>query len=109
MSRRTKLLPGFSGVITGASTGIGRALAISLARAFRARLVLNARNQEDLEKVCQAIRAEGLPCIGIAGDVSSKEIQELLVSTCVNEFGELDLLVNNAGMANPGRMVDLKM
>ncbi|MBX9695452.1 MAG: SDR family oxidoreductase [Cyanobacteria bacterium] len=109
MSRRTKLLPGFAGIITGASTGIGRSLAIELAKTYRARLVLNARDAEALEKVCQTIRAEGLPCISVAGDVSDKEVQQQLVSTCMDEFGELDLLVNNAGMANPGRMVDLSM
>ncbi len=109
MSRRTKLLPGFAGIITGASTGIGRSLAINLARTYRARLVLNARDAEALEKVCQTIRSEGLPCISVSGDVSDKEIQEKLVSTCMQDYGELDLLVNNAGMANPGQMADLSV
>ncbi|MBV8496693.1 MAG: SDR family NAD(P)-dependent oxidoreductase, partial [Gammaproteobacteria bacterium] len=84
-------------LITGASDGIGRALALALA-AQGARLALNARDQTRLAAVaaeCAALRAAAL---ALPGDVSGRETCAQLVARTVERFGALDALVNNAGM-----------
>jgi NAD(P)-dependent dehydrogenase (short-subunit alcohol dehydrogenase family) len=83
-------------LITGASAGIGRAIAIAFAEEGAA-VVLNARNTNALEAVAKAIRDDGGQAIAVAGDVSLPESHETLVEAAVGEFGGLDIAVNNAG------------
>lgn len=97
----------FPGIITGASTGIGRDLAIRLARDYTANLVINARSQEALEITARAVQECGGKCFAIAGDIADAAIRQKLVDTCLNEFGGIDLIVNNAGLARPGRVSKL--
>ena len=109
MSRRHRLLAGFSGVITGASTGIGRALALELAKKYSARLILNARDEKKLLDACAAVEELGGRAIAVPGDISDEGVQKRAIETCLEEFGNLELLVNNAGMAHPGKMTDLSI
>lgn len=104
MSRLKKTFPA---IITGASTGIGRALAIRLAERHKAKLVLTARTAEDLEKTKSLVEAKGGQAICVAGDIASPDIQKEVVERCLGEFGGIDLLVNNAGLARPGLVKDL--
>jgi short-subunit dehydrogenase len=94
----------FTAIITGASSGIGRGLALHLARLYKARLVLTARSQTDLESCASEVRKLGGEAEIIAGDIADASIAEKLVTLCHSRFGGIDVLVNNAGMAVPGRV-----
>lgn len=107
MPRNKRLRKQFAGVITGASSGIGKALAIQLAKNYGARLILNARTTEALEETCKEVTRYGGTAIAVAADVSDPSIAEMLVQTCVEKFDDIDLLVNNAGLAKSGPVTKL--
>jgi len=84
-------------VVTGASRGIGRAVAERLAReGFD--IVLAARTEADLAEVAAAVEAEGGKAVAVTTDVSSEEDVLRLFERVRAEFGGLDVLVNNAGL-----------
>jgi short-subunit dehydrogenase len=90
------------GIITGASTGIGRGLAIKLAADHKARLVINARSQDALEETMRIVESKGGQAFAVVGDIADQAVRRQMVETCLREFGGIDLLVNNAGLAKPG-------
>src|SRR5207245_1323382 len=96
---------GSRGIVTGASSGIGRAIAVELARRG-ADLVLVARRRERLEEL--ATELNGLPgrVEIVAGDVTDPAVRERAVECARASFGGLDLLVNNAGIGALGRFED---
>lgn len=100
---------GAAAIITGASTGIGKALAVRLAKRKRCRMVLNARNAEVLEETAQAVRTAGGEALCVAGDVSDPQVVKSLVATCKEQFGGIDVLINNAGLAKTGPMHKLNV
>ncbi len=102
-----ELKTGFAGVITGASTGIGKALAVLLADRLKARLIINARTAEALAETKELIEKAGGQAVIVAGDVASDGTAVSLVERCMQEFGDIDLLVNNAGLAKPGSVMKL--
>lgn len=83
-------------VITGASTGIGRALALAWARRGAA-VVLSARSEANLRDVAGEIEAAGGRAHALAGDVTDAEHRRALVDAAVDAGGGIDVLVNNAG------------
>ena len=84
-------------LITGASEGIGRALALALAPE-RPRLALNARNAARLEQAVGECAGRGAEVLALPGDVSRQEDCADMVARTVAHFGALDVLVNNAGI-----------
>ncbi|QGZ38116.1 NADP-dependent 3-hydroxy acid dehydrogenase YdfG [Pseudoduganella flava] len=88
-------------IVTGASSGIGRATALLLARSG-ATVVLNARRAGPLEETMQAIRADGGRALAVAGDIADPATHDKLVAAA-RECGGLDIAVNNAGTAGPYR------
>ena len=92
--------PCHSAVITGASAGIGAAAARELAQKG-AGVVLMARNRQKLEKLVAEIVENGGRAVSFAGDVSNHEDVKSAIALCVEKFGGLDLLVNNAGLIDP--------
>jgi len=84
-------------LITGASSGIGRALAVTLA-AQRANLALNARDASLLAQAVQACSAHGAAALALPGDVARPEDCTRLVAQTLARFGALDAVVNNAGI-----------
>lgn len=85
-------------IITGASSGIGKATAIEAAKKG-ARLSLAARNQQALEAVVETCRAFGADTIGILTDVSNELDCNQLIEKTFKYFGQIDILINNAGIS----------
>lgn len=89
-------------LITGASSGIGRALAIELARTG-SRLVLTARRKEVLDRVVEEVKTAGGEAVVVPGDITSRETRVAALLAAEQHFGGLDVLVNNAGVSAWGR------
>ncbi|MCQ6272669.1 SDR family oxidoreductase [Pseudarthrobacter sp. R1] len=93
-------------VITGASSGIGRATALRFA-AKGARLVLAARGSESLDAVAAQCRKRGAKAIAVPTDVTDPGKVEALASRAVEEFGRLDVWVNNAAVGAFGLLTEV--
>ena len=89
-------LEGMSAIVTGADSGIGRAVAVLFAREGADVAVMYLNEHEDAEETKRCVEAEGRRCITIAGDVKDAAFCEDAVEKVVAEFGRLDVLVNNA-------------
>ena len=85
-------------VITGASSGIGKALVFALAKEGN-KLVLASRNKEKLNAVLHKMNAVNISAISIVTDVRKKEDCKNLINKCITEFGRIDVLINNAGIS----------
>ena len=92
-----QMLKGKVAVITGASYGMGRTMAELFAEEGAA-VVITARKKELLEKTAAEIRAKGGKAIGVTADVCSTEDTKRVFAETIKEFGDLDILINNAGI-----------
>src|SRR5512135_3453695 len=92
-------LRGKVALITGASLGIGEAAALGLARAG-ADVAIASRKLPDLEKVAAEIRQTGRTCLSVTAHVGRLEDIQNLVKKVMDQFGKIDVLVNNAA-TNP--------
>jgi 3-oxoacyl-[acyl-carrier protein] reductase len=90
-------------IVTGASRGIGRAIALELNRLGYAVVVNYATRPDAAEKVADQINAAGGMALAVRGNVGAAKDREGLVRAAVEKFGRLDLLVNNAGITSVGR------
>ena len=90
------MLKGKIAIITGASSGIGAALALQISREG-ASVILAARRREKLEQLAAEITRAGQVALPITADVTKRADAEMLVRTAVERFGRVDILVNNAG------------
>lgn len=91
-------LAGKTALVTGASKGIGAAIAKDLAAAGASVIVNYASSKEGADRVVAAIAAAGGQAVAIQADVSKPEDIERLIAESVSAFGTLDILVNNAGV-----------
>jgi NAD(P)-dependent dehydrogenase (short-subunit alcohol dehydrogenase family) len=91
-------------LVTGASRGIGRAIALELARLGHAVVVNYARNAAAADEVVRQISDSGGEALAVQADVAQSDDRQRLVAATLERFGRLDLLVNNAGIASPGRL-----
>lgn len=99
-------LAGQHAVVTGASRGIGRAIAIGLAQAG-ANIIVNYRaSQEAAEEVVAICRELGAGAFAVQADVSQAEEAAHLIEACCVNFGSPHILVNNAGIARTGLLLD---
>jgi NAD(P)-dependent dehydrogenase (short-subunit alcohol dehydrogenase family) len=92
------MLEGKVAMITGASQGLGRALALAYAKEG-ASIVINSRSEESIRPVAEA--AEGAEVLALAADVSKSADVGRLVDAATQRFGRIDVLVNNAGILGP--------
>jgi len=93
------ILNGRTAIVTGASTGIGREIAVHLAREG-ANVVLAARSADKLSELATTITAEGGTAIVVRTDVTMEDDVERLFAETLARFQSLDILVNNAGIAD---------
>src|ERR1043166_7439668 len=93
-------LKGKIALVTGASQGIGRAIALAMASSG-ANVVVNDLPEQDQSTVDE-VRAAGVRSMFIAADVGKQEQVERLMRAAEDEFGGIDILVNNAGLNTPG-------
>ncbi len=100
-----RTIEGLSVVITGASSGIGRAAAIAFARRG-ARLALAARRADLLEEVARECQAAGAHAIAVPTDVTDSEAVEDLADAARRAFGRIDVWINNAGTGVFGPYLD---
>ena len=84
-------------IVTGASRGIGRAIAVMLGR-HGVKVAAAARTEQDLAAVCDEIESLGGESLAVRTDVTSEEDVRRLVRTAVERFGKLDIAINNAGI-----------
>ena len=102
------LLDGKTALVTGASRGIGRAIALCLA-AEGARVAINyAGNVRAAEEVKTAIEAAGGTAILCQADIADSSAVEAMVANVVKEFGTIDILVNNAGITRDTLLLRMK-
>jgi 3-oxoacyl-[acyl-carrier protein] reductase len=94
-------------IITGASRGIGRLLAIALA-GQGAKVVVSARNLEALQELAAEIKAEGGEALAVAGDVAIEDDANDLIKQAVAAYGQVNILVNNAGITRDGLLLRMK-
>jgi NADP-dependent 3-hydroxy acid dehydrogenase YdfG len=105
MTAESNTVAGKIVAITGASSGIGEATARLLV-ARGAAVVLGARRTDRLDQLADELRADGARVLTRTTDVTRREDLESLVTSAVNEFGRLDVLVSNAGVAHIGPVAD---
>jgi NAD(P)-dependent dehydrogenase (short-subunit alcohol dehydrogenase family) len=94
------MLEGKVAMITGASQGLGRALALAYAKEG-AQVVINSRSEESIRPVAGEVESVGAQVLALAADVSKSADVERLVGAAVERFGRIDVLVNNAGLLGP--------
>ena len=94
-------------MITGASSGIGRACAIAFAKEG-CDLVICARRQKELDEVAAEIKAMGRKVLAMSVDVSKEEEVKKLAEAAFKQFGKVDIAMSNAGIAMPGLTPDLE-
>ncbi len=92
-------------IVTGASSGIGRALAVAAA-SNGYRVVISARRESRLQEVAAAIAAAGGSAVAISGDITAREMPARLVDGAVRAFGRVDVVVNNAGGGGYGFLLE---
>ena len=94
-------------VVTGASRGIGRLIALDLARRG-ARIVASGRDAAALEALVAEIAAGGGEAQAVAADVALSADADRLIATAVERYGRIDILVNNAGITRDGLLLRMK-
>lgn len=94
--------------ITGASSGMGKAIAIELAK-NGAKVILGARRIEQLLQLVEDIKSTGGEAACITTDVKNKADLDRLVHKAVDQYGKLDVMVNNAGISQISRIDDLDL
>lgn len=105
------MLQGKTAIITGASRGIGRAIAIGFAKAG-ANVIFTYQNPQSLPKVEeleQELKGFGVQAQGILSDISKVEHAKSLVQVVLDNFGKVDILVNNAGISRDGLLARLSL
>ncbi len=95
-------------LITGATRGIGKQIAITLAQAGYDIAINYRKENEDLKNTKQEIEQTGAKCLTLQGDVSNYEDCEKIAKEIIQEYGKIDVLVNNAGITKDTLLMRMK-
>ncbi|KAF3628815.1 3-oxoacyl-[acyl-carrier-protein] reductase, chloroplastic [Capsicum annuum] len=95
-------------IVTGASRGIGKEIALALGKAGCKVLVNYARSSKEAEEVSKEIEACGGEALAFGGDVSKEEDVESMIKTVVDRWGTIDVLINNAGITRDTLLMRMK-
>ncbi len=95
-------------IITGAGSGMGQTHAKVMAQRG-ARIVVNDINQEGIEETLEMVKIVGGEAIPMEGDIVDPEFVDKMVSSCINHFGRVDVLVNNAGIGEHRDLEDISL
>ena len=102
------MLKGTCAIVTGASRGIGKAIALKLA-SLGANIVINFRNNEkEALEVESEIRGMGVDALSIKADISKLDQVENLIKSAKEKFGAIDIIVNNAGITKDNLILRMK-
>ena len=104
MSETTEKITG-AAIVTGAGRGIGRAIAVELARHGYHILVDYAGNASAAEETVARCQAEGVDAFAVQADVSDEDAVKGLVKSALERFGRIDVLINNAGITRDNLML----
>ena len=99
-------LEGFAAIVTGADSGIGRAVAVLFAREGADVTVAYLNEHEDAKETQRCIEAEGRRCLLVSGDVKQPRFAAQLVAKAMKTFGRLDVLVNNAAFQEHAESIE---
>ncbi|MCQ6265760.1 3-oxoacyl-[acyl-carrier-protein] reductase [Fictibacillus sp. WQ 8-8] len=102
------MLKGKTALVTGASRGIGRAIALELAKNGAKVAVNYAGSEAKAQEVVDEIRSMGQDAIAVQANVADSESVSAMVKTVIEEFGALDILVNNAGITRDNLIMRMK-
>jgi len=94
-------------IVTGASRGIGRSIALALA-SQGAKVVASARNAEALAELIAKIKSQGGDALAVVGDVAVEDDANNLVKKAVEAYGQVDVFINNAGITRDGLLLRMK-
>jgi len=98
-------LDGRTALVTGASSGLGQAIAVALAEAG-ADIACHARSDGKADETCAVITNLGRRVVTVAGDLADRETPARIVTETIEHFGRVDILINNAGMIRRSPAVD---
>lgn len=99
-------LEGKVALITGGDSGIGRAVAITFAKEGADVAIAYLNEHDDAKETKQLVEAQGRRAVAIAGDIGDESFCQQLVQQAVDEFGKLDILINNAGEQHPQETIE---
>ncbi len=85
-------------IITGGSSGIGKALAMEFGQKG-SKILITGRNEEELTKAVSELKDRGISAAGFRADVSIEEDNRRMAEEAINQFGKIDILINNAGIS----------
>src|SRR5687768_2359578 len=105
MARRE--LAGMRVLVTGASQGIGRALAVAAAKRG-CKVIATARSTELLNELSTEVKATGGTIATVTGDITNPSDRQRMVDAAKEHFGGLDILINNAGIGATGHFMETK-
>jgi glucose 1-dehydrogenase len=104
-----RILTGQKALVTGASSGIGRAVALALGGAGADVVVNYLSGDDEAEAVVDAIKAKGSGALAIRADVSKEDQVEAMFGRMLERFGTIDILVNNAGLQKDARFEEMTL
>lgn len=102
-------LEGKNAVVTGGGRGVGRSISLEFAKAGANVVVNYAGNQKAADEVVGMITAMGRKAVAVKGDVGQEADAQKIIDTCVEHFGSIHILVNNAGISKPGMLHKLSV
>jgi 3-oxoacyl-[acyl-carrier protein] reductase len=102
-------LEGKNAVVTGGGRGVGRAISLEFAKEGANVVVNYAGNQKAADEVVKMIQDMGRKAVAVKGDVGQEEDAKKVIDACVENFGSIHILVNNAGISKPGMLHKLNV